>query len=129
MEWVSQNWIWIALGFGALVFATRMGGMGGCGMGHSGGHRHHDDGRDTAPPAAGNRPGSLFDPVSGRSFVAGNAPVSTIYRRRAYYFETRENRNAFEREPEKYTAASPMREQITGSADERRERPRRRHGC
>ena len=129
MEWASQNWIWIVLGLGALFFATRLRGMGGCGMGHSGGHHHHhDDGRGTAPPATGNRPGSLFDPVSGRSFIAGNAPVSTIYRGRAYYFETRENRDAFEREPERYAAAAPIGQTIE-SEDEHRERPHRRHGC
>ncbi len=129
MQWLAQNWIWIALGIGALFFVTRMGGVGGCGIGHSGSHRRSDGGYQNPPPAAGNRPGNLFDPVSGRAFAAGNAPFSTVYRGRAYYFESRENRNAFEADPEKYLAGSSVAGQAIGSEDAYRERPRRRSGC
>lgn len=128
MQWLAQNWIWIALGIGALFFMTRMGGMGGCGIGHSG-HRREEDGERNAPPAAGNRPGTLFDPVSGHAFTAGNAPFSSVYRGRGYYFESRENRDAFEANPEKYlTAAAGAGEPV---ASERDDEPRRRHrhGC
>ena len=35
MDWLSQNWIWIALVIGGYFLLSRMGmGMGGCGMGH-----------------------------------------------------------------------------------------------
>lgn len=41
MNWLSSNWIWLVLGVGAVVlFAS---GRGGCGMGHGGGHRRHDE--------------------------------------------------------------------------------------
>ena len=42
MNWLSSNWIWLALGVGALaLFAF---GRGGCSMGHGGhGQRRHDE--------------------------------------------------------------------------------------
>ena len=76
-----------------------------------------------------NRSGNLFDPVSSRAFARGNAPISTIYRGRAYYFESRENRDAFEAGPEKYIAAAPAAGQTIGAENADRERPRRRRGC
>lgn len=133
MEWFSQNWIWVALGIGALFFMTR---MGGCGMGHSASHRHengngdgrHQGGSEEAPPASGNRPGNLFDPVSRHGFAAGMTPISTVYGGRAYYFENRENRDAFESDPEKYlTAASAAGQPVESQPNDRPQR--RRHGC
>jgi hypothetical protein len=50
MDWITQNWLWIALGIGAVFFMSR---MGGCGMGHSGGHHHDNGGSTAAPPASG----------------------------------------------------------------------------
>lgn len=126
MAWLGENWLWIALAIGAFFLMTR---MGGCGMGRSRGHHHHDDDRrDAVPPAAGNRPGNLFDPVSGHGFVAGGAPLSTVYHGRAYYFESRENRDAFEADPERYLASTPAFGDPIGAE---REEPRRhhRHGC
>ena len=130
MNWLAQNWVWIAIGVGFLFLMTRMGGMGGCGMGHSSSSRHsHEGGNDTAPPAAGNRPGNLFDPVSGHTFVPAATPLSAVYRGRAYYFETRENRDAFEANSEQYAAAAPGAGQAIGAEDAYHERPRRRGGC
>jgi hypothetical protein len=47
MDWLSQNWIWIALAIGAFLLFRRMGvggcGMGGCGMGHSAGISQRTD--------------------------------------------------------------------------------------
>lgn len=126
MAWLGQNWVWIALAVGAFFFMTR---MGGCGMGHSSGHHHHEDDRqDTAPPSAGNRPGKLFDPVSGHGFAAGDAPISTVYGGRAYYFESRENRDRFEADPERYLASAPA---VGAPIEAGREEQRRhhRHGC
>jgi YHS domain-containing protein len=106
MEWLSQNWLWIALAVGGFFLFTRLGGMGGCGMSHSGSRRRDQSGAANAPPAVGNHPGTLFDPVSRRAFPAGDMPFSTVYRGRAYYFESRENRDAFEADPEKHLGAS-----------------------
>lgn len=46
MEWLSQNWIWLAV-TGALVFMMRRGG-GCCGGGHDAGHK--------GPEANGSQP-------------------------------------------------------------------------
>lgn len=128
MNWIYQNWLWILVGVGALLFFSRARGMHGCGMGHSG--HNHQDGRDhEAPPAAGNRPGYLFDPVSRRDFAAGSAPISSVHGGRAYYFESRENREAFEADPEKYLAGAPSYEPAGSPRDFERQRSRRRHGC
>lgn len=67
---------------------------------------------------------AAFDPVSRRAVTVGSAPISMVYQGRAYYFESRENRDAFEADPKKYLAESPAGQPI-GSAD----RPRRRRGC
>src|SRR5581483_3889339 len=40
MNWLSSNWIWLALGVG--VFALFASGQGGCGMGH-GGHGRREE--------------------------------------------------------------------------------------
>lgn len=48
MDWITQNWLWIALGVGAVFFMSR---MGGCGMSRSGADRH-DGGSNTEPPAS-----------------------------------------------------------------------------
>lgn len=126
MDWLGQNWLWIALAIGAIFFVTRMGRGGMGGMGCSGGHRHHDDGRDTAPTAANNQIGNLFDPVSGHQFVADGTPISTVYRGQAYYFEAKQNRDTFEAEPEKYVAASAGAGAPVGSEHEQRQHH---HGC
>lgn len=126
MEWLSQNWLWIVLAIGGFFLLTRMGGMGGCGIGHS--RRRDDDGRETVPPAAGNHPGTLFDPVSRHAFVAGNMPFSTVYDGRAYYFESRENRDSFEADPGKYVRGSATAGEVI-EADRETDRPRRRGGC
>ena len=123
MDWLSQNWIWIALAAGAFYFMTRMGGHG---MGGSLRHSYRG-GRDTAPPDVGTGPRMAFDPVSKRA-VTGGAAISSVYHNQAYYFETRENRDAFEAAPDKYLAAMAL----AGHAiDDYRDddRPRRRHGC
>ena len=46
MEWLSQNWIWLALGIGAVFMMTRGArGGGGCCSGDTG----HDQGKAEAP--------------------------------------------------------------------------------
>jgi len=43
MEWLSQNWIWLALGVGVILM-MRHGGAGGCcgGGGHGADHKRPD---------------------------------------------------------------------------------------
>ncbi|HEX8011485.1 MAG TPA: YHS domain-containing protein [Casimicrobiaceae bacterium] len=38
MDWLSQNWIWVVVAIGAVIFFSRRGGHGGLGGGHGGGH-------------------------------------------------------------------------------------------
>lgn len=120
MQWLTQNWIWIALGVGALFLMTRM----GCGVGSSGGRHHsHDSGRDDTPAASDSSPNSHVDPVSGRPVTRTGTPVSTVFHGHAYYFENRQNRDAFEASPEKYVR-SPA-----GLQDQDRHEQHRHHGC
>ena len=60
MDWLSQNWLWIALGVGAIFFMSR---MGGCGMSHASGH-HHEAGSEAKSPAAGAPGPAGSDPDS-----------------------------------------------------------------
>lgn len=120
MSWLSQNWIWIVLGVGVIFFMTR---MGGCGMGRSMRH-NHGSGQDVPPSDTGSSPRMALDPVSKRPIVGGTS-ISSVYRDRAYYFETRENREAFEAAPEQYLAGTTA---MGPTIDD--DRPRRhRHGC
>lgn len=72
---------------------------------------------------------SAFDPVSRRAVALGGTPVSAMYQGRAYYFENRDNRDAFEGNPGKYLAGFPEAGQDIGSETESADRPRRRSGC
>lgn len=68
MEWLSNNWIWLVLGVGALAFFAR--GGGGCGMGHGGhGRRPESDegGRETTTPGADGRAPLAAEQASGAS--------------------------------------------------------------
>ena len=126
MDWLGQNWIWIALAVGAFFFMTR---MGGCGMGRSAGHHHNDESRDNPPPSADIGAGSAFDPVSRHAITAGGPTISSVYRGRVFYFESRANRDLFESDPEKYLADSSSAGQpIEREHDFTGER-RHRHGC
>lgn len=73
--------------------------------------------------------GNLFDPVSGRSVSAGPMPISCVYNGRAYYFESRENRDAFERNPAQYIAGSAPSGQSIGADEPHPEHRHRRRGC
>ena len=72
---------------------------------------------------------TVFDPVSRRAVALGGTPVSAVYQGRAYYFESRENRDVFEGNPVKYLAGFPAAGQAIGSDAASAERPRRRGGC
>lgn len=126
MAWLSQNWIWIVVVIGFFYFMTRMHGMGH-GMGHS---MRRGYGRDSTnlPADRGNDSATAFDPVSRRAVATGGSAISAVYRGRAFYFENREDREAFEADPEKYVAGSAAGQPI-GAEDAFRGRPRRRRGC
>jgi YHS domain-containing protein len=125
MALISQYWIWVLLAVAGFFFLTR---MAGCGMGHSMSHGH---GGGSEQPPSGHGPDShvTLDPVSRHNIATGGAAVSAVYRGRAYYFENRENRDAFEQDPEKYLATAPSAGQAVGSEGSVAERPRHRHGC
>lgn len=93
MEWLSQNWGYLLLLVGVILF-MRFGGMG-CGIGgrraHSS-HGAHDTPVESSPPV---------DPISRRTVDPATA-VATMFQGRAYYFESRENRDRFEAAPESY---------------------------
>lgn len=126
MAWLSQNWIWIVVAIGFFYFMTRMHG-GGHSMGRSMGYR--DGGRNEAPPSdRGTASDIAVDPVSRRAVATAGAAISAVYHGRAYYFESREDRDAFEKEPEKYLATLPASGQALGSEGNYEDRPRRRRG-
>lgn len=126
MEWLSQNWLWIVIALGFFYFMTRMHG-GSHGMGRSMGHRY--GGRDDGPSGRRVGPDVAVDPVSRRAVTTSGAAISSVYHGRAYYFESREDRDAFEKEPEKYLAGLPASGQALGSEGGYEDRPRRRRGC
>lgn len=129
MDWLTQNWIWIVLAIGAYFLFARLnvGGcaIGGCSMGHS--MRNNESGNGPLN-VRGAGSGTTFDPVNGHVVAAG-ASISSIYHDQAYYFESRENRDAFETDPEKYLATSPQAGRAIGSQQVSAVQSRRRSGC
>lgn len=123
MNWLSQNWIWLVLIVGFVLVVSRRGGMAGCGMG---GYRR-PRGESASPPESRGG-GTAFDPVSRHAVTAGGA-ISSIYHGRAYYFESRENREAFEADPEKYLAAAGETGQPIDQGDNGYRHHHRHHGC
>jgi len=142
MSWLSQNWLWIVLGFGVLWFL----GRGGLGWGRQFGHprsgsrygadRAGEDrdrgiyGSTGALPTSGE-PQRAIDPVT-RHDVSPDTALTSIYQGRIYYFENAETRQRFEASPQQYAREEFGRRidqpQTTGGTEER-ERPRRRGGC
>ncbi|HUZ73791.1 MAG TPA: YHS domain-containing protein [Stellaceae bacterium] len=134
MDWLSQNWIWIPLAIGGFFVVSRMGmggcGIGGgCGMGSSMGNSHGSgSGSDGQPVKQETSSGPAVDPVSRQALLA-DAAISSVYQGRAYYFESRENRDTFESAPEKYLAALPSGGQAIGAKSAQAARSRREGGC
>ncbi len=93
MEWLRQNWVFVLLVVGAILWMRR----GGMGCGYGGGHSHGGHGAGGHQPEAG----SNIDPVSGQA-VDPQTAVTSVYQGRTYYFATRENRDRFEAAPEQY---------------------------
>jgi len=48
MEWLSQNWIWLAVGIGVVMMMRHGGAGGGC----CGGHSAHDKHVEAGDPQA-----------------------------------------------------------------------------
>jgi YHS domain-containing protein len=137
MDWLTQNWIWLALALGVGFYFLR-GGLGGHagahggvlgGMGHGGhagegGHGGHGGQPEDRAPA--EVPEAAVDPVGGEAVRTGKA-LTSVYQGRIYYFASKENRDRFEAAPQEYAqkaAGHPLRSD--GAANER---PRRRGGC
>ena len=96
MGWLSQNWIWLAVGIG-VIFMMRRGGFGHYAGGHVGqGHGAQPDGG-----APSNAPEATIDPVNGEP-VRTDKALTTLYRGSIYYFASRENRDRFEAAPQEY---------------------------
>jgi YHS domain-containing protein len=72
---------------------------------------------------------TAFDPVSRHAVALGGTPISTVYQGRAYYFESRDNRDAFESNPDRYITGGAAGGQVIGSGSPTADQPRRRHGC
>ncbi|MDO8777230.1 MAG: YHS domain-containing protein [Burkholderiaceae bacterium] len=110
MEWLKQNWINLLVLVGVILF-LRLSGMG-CGFGGRRGRPEHgpdrQGGADTPVEFA-----STADPVSRRP-VDPTSAVATVYRGRAYYFESRENRDRFEAAPNQYATGSNESHEATG---------------
>jgi YHS domain-containing protein len=134
MNWLLQNWIWVALAIGAaLFFSGAMRGHAGHGAGLGGlaggmGHGGHDigHGADRGDPPAAGGPQAAVDPVGGAA-VRTSGALTSVYQGRIYYFSSRENRDRFEAAPQEYAhnaVGYPMR-----SAESDSDRPRRRGGC
>lgn len=58
MNWLAQNWGWIALAIGA-IWLLRRGGLAGCGMSGHGSHTTHGSGAGSAPGGTLNGDGSM----------------------------------------------------------------------
>lgn len=99
VEWLQQNWINLLVLAGVILF-LRFSGMG-CGFGgHRGLPQHRPDRQGDTDTPVGSA--STMDPVSRHS-VDPISAVATVYQGRAYYFESRENRDRFEAAPDQYT--------------------------
>lgn len=119
MEWLTQNWIWLALGLGAFIMMRR-GGFGH----YAGGHGGHEEQPDRS--ATSNAPEATIDPVNGEP-VRTDKALTTLYQGSIYYFVSRENRDRFEAAPQEYAQkAAGQRVRPAGAADHQ---TRRRRGC
>ena len=113
MNWLSQNWLWILLGF-AVLFVLGRGRHRGTGVSHSGYGSSQNAGagyggpmpaehlgRVETPPAQVRRPASAIDPVT-REDVSTDKAVTSIYQGRIYYFASAETRQRFEASPAQF---------------------------
>ncbi len=135
MAWLSQNWLWVALGIGVAYYFMRgrigtqgdgrgswPGGMQGH-MGHMGhmgqtgqtghtGHTGHvpageQDGRgtDADVTSATTAPDAAIDPVGGGAVPTATA-LTSLHAGKVYYFSSKENREQFEAAPQNFAKAA-----------------------
>lgn len=111
--WAGWGWV-VALGIAPLILAVApcliMCALGLCMMGKG----MSGQGSGGSAAGQGRGPGTAMDPVSLRVLSDG-AVASAVYQGRAYYFESRENRDAFESDPTKYLSETPVVGQATSS--------------
>lgn len=144
MNWLSQNWFWVALAVAIAWWLLRsglaghgrhghagghgrgagglLGGLGGH-EGHGGSHGGHDEPPER--PATPDAPEAAVDPVGGEAVRTAQA-LTSVHQGKIYYFASKENRDRFEAAPHEYAhkaAGHPAR------SAEAAQRPRRRHGC
>ncbi|MBS2132156.1 YHS domain-containing protein (plasmid) [Burkholderia thailandensis] len=99
MQWLSQNWIWIALAIGVFFMMRHHGGMGyGMGSRHRHGSHRAYDGGDSGSN----------DPVSGKPVDLSKA-VTTQFDGRTYYFESEQSRAEFNKDPERFARTGTRR--------------------
>lgn len=136
MNWLLQNWLWVALGIGVAYFFFR-GRLGGHGAGHGGligmahgGHRgggsHGGHGDHPGSPAAANAQEAAVDPVGGEA-VRTDQALTSLYQGKIYYFASKENRDRFEAAPQEYARKAVGH--LVGPVEAANEPSRRRHGC
>ena len=120
MGWLSQNWIWLALGLGALFMMRRRR------FGHyAGGHAGHGRGAQPARSATSNTRDVSIDPVNGEP-VRTDRALTTLYKGSIYYFASAEHRDRFEAAPQAYAPRFAGRRVDPGETADHQ--PRRR-GC
>lgn len=104
--WAGWGWV-VALGVAPLILALApcliMCAFGFCMMGKGMGGQQ-SGGNSAAGQGMG--PGAAIDPVT-RRVLSDDAAASAVYQGRVYYFESRENRDAFESDPGMYLAEAP----------------------
>ncbi len=124
MNWLAQNWIWIAVALGAVLLFARRGHHGfGTPRGATASGHDHGAGGATGPSGGSERNGAAIDPVSGKPLATRDA-VTAFYRGRAYFFENEENRRRFEAAPENFALDQGVDAPATTP-----HRSHRRHGC
>ncbi|MDE3022918.1 MAG: DUF2933 domain-containing protein [Pseudomonadota bacterium] len=95
------------------------------GMGHS--KNHSQGGKEQTLNQEVNSGGKI-DPVS-QHLLPTDTFISSIYHNRAYYFENRENRDAFESNPEKHLTEAPLIGQQMESSGTFTQRSKQGRGC
>lgn len=124
MNWLAQNWIWIAVLLGAVLLFARRGhhNFGGPRGATAAGHDHGSY-QGSSPSDASERTGAALDPVSGKPLATQHA-ISTYFRGRVYFFENEENRRRFEATPENFAL-----DQGVDPSASNPQRSHRHHGC
>lgn len=126
MNWLAQNWIWLAVAIGViwvLMRTDRAHGHAGAGLLARLDGDHSHAGHSPAPQPW-TAPEAAIDAVTGEAVGVAQA-LSTVYQEKIYYFASKESRERFEAAPQEYAskvAGQPLRAAVPANE------PRRRHG-